>query len=59
VLASFNIDVAKEVLDDFFENEKGVNEEEGEKLYEMLDELTYLNLILEEIYLRILSCLKP
>lgn len=59
VLATFDVDFTKETLDNFFENEEGLEEEHGEKLYGMLDELTYLNQILEEITLKILSCLKP
>ena len=59
VLATFDPDFARETLDNFFENEGDMHEEEGGKLYEMLEELTHLNVILEEIYLKILSCLKP
>lgn len=59
VLATFDVDFTREILDNFFENEEGIEEENGEKLYSMLDELTHLNQILEEIYLKILSCLKP
>ncbi len=59
VLATFDADFTREILDNFFENEGDEHEEKGEKLYAMLEELTYLNLILEEIYLKVLSCLKP
>ncbi len=59
VLATFDPDFARETLDNFFENEGDMHEEDGGKLYEMLEELTHLNVILEEIYLKILSCLKP
>ncbi len=54
VLATFDLDLAFQVLD------KSENDEEaGKKLFEMFEELRNLNTILEEIYLRILSCLKP
>ena len=59
VLATFDPDFAIETLDNYFENEGEEHQEKGEKLYEMLQELTNLNTILEEIYLNILSCLKP
>ncbi len=59
VLATFDPDFAIETLDNFFENEGSYQEEKGEKLYAMLQELTNLNTILEEIYLKVLSCLKP
>ena len=59
VLATFDPDFARDTLDNFFENEGDARADEGDKLYEMLEELTHLNVILEEIYLKILSCLKP
>jgi hypothetical protein len=59
VLANIDLGIAREALDNFFELEGESRLEEGEKLYCMFDELSHLNVILEEIYLNILSCLKP
>lgn len=59
VLATFDPDFTRELLDNFFENEGYEHEEDGAKLYTMLEELTNLNVILSEIYHKILSCLKP
>ncbi len=59
VLATFDPDFTRETLDNFFEGDGEEHEEEGAKLYEMLEELTNLNVILEEIYHKIFSCLKP
>ena len=59
VLATFDLEIAKETLDNFFELEGEELLDEGEKLYVMLDELSHLNVILEQIYLNILSILKP
>jgi hypothetical protein len=59
VLATFDIEIAKETLDNFFELEGDDLIEDGEKLYHMLEELSHLNVILEQIYLNILSILKP
>jgi hypothetical protein len=59
ILSSFEPDLAIEILDNLFEAEDSLSEEEGEKLYTMLYELTNLNQLLETILLRILSSLKP
>ena len=58
-MATFDLEIAKETLDNFFELEGEELLDEGEKLYVMLDELSHLNVILEQIYLNILSILKP
>lgn len=58
VLATFDPELASETLDNFFEAEGDARVEEGDKIYGMLEELTNLNSILEEIYLKLLSCLK-
>jgi hypothetical protein len=59
VLATIDIGIARETLDNFFELEGDELIEDGEKLYLMFDELSHLNVILEQIYLNILSILKP
>lgn len=56
VLSSFDTNFAKDQLDNFLEDEES---EDGEKIYAMLEELGNLNAVLEEIYNKILSCLKP
>jgi hypothetical protein len=59
VLSSFEPDLAIEILDNLFEGEPDLDQNDGDKLYAMLYELTNLNQILETIVLRILSSLKP
>ena len=59
VLSSFDTDLAIETLDNLNENGVPTNTEEGEKIYEMLYTLENLNNLLETIYLKIFSTLKP
>ncbi len=56
LLTSFDPEVARDLLDNYLEDEEN---EDGAKIYEMLQELDHLNVMLEEIYNKILSCLKP
>ncbi len=59
ILSSFEPDLGIEILDNLFDSEPDLNQEDGDKLYAMLYELTNLNQLLETITLRILSSLKP
>ena len=59
VLNSFDIELTKEILDNFLEQGKESTKEDGDKLYALFEELKRLNKILEEIRLKGLSCLKP
>jgi len=57
LLNNFDIEWAKEQLDGFLEDREDEEESAG-KLYELFQELEHLDAILEEIHLKILSCLK-
>lgn len=60
VLADFDVAFAVEILDNILENnvDNEVLPEEGEKIYEMLYSLQYLNETLEIIRLKLLSFVK-
>lgn len=59
VLSSFEPDFVIETLDNLHENGTVPENTDGEKLYAMLNTLTNLNEILQDIYLRILATFKP
>ena len=59
VLSSFETDLAIEVMDNLNENGIPTDTEDAEKIYEMLYTLENLNELLETIYLKIFSTLKP